>query len=95
MSATCKRVDLHIRARHTTTRMIPAQPGGDSAPRFLRVVAPAREGDAHLVDTSLRTLCGQDASAWKRVTSQRWVRLGRFRCSLCERAVPRATPAGR
>jgi hypothetical protein len=80
-------VDLHVRARHTTTRLIPARASGDTAPGYLHVVAPARDGDAHLVDETLRTLCGQDASAWKRVTSQRWLRLGRFRCASCERAV--------
>jgi hypothetical protein len=88
-------VDLHVRARHTTTRMIPAQAVGDLAPRYLRVVAPAREGDAHLVDGTLRTLCGLDASGWKRVTSQRWLRLGRFRCAACERTVPPGTATGR
>jgi hypothetical protein len=90
-SVTSRQVDLHIRARHTTTRLIPAQSSVDSAPRYLRVIAPARDGDAHLVDEALRTLCGQDASTWKRVTSQRWLRLGRFRCSLCERAVTSPT----
>jgi hypothetical protein len=83
-------VDLHVRARHTTTRLIPVQGVGDSAPRYLSVVAPARDGDAHLVDGGMRTLCGQDARAWKRVTSQRWLRLGRFRCSACERATQTA-----
>jgi hypothetical protein len=89
-------VDFHVRARHTTTRLIPAQAVGDGTPRFLRVVAPAREGDAHLVDGELQTLCGQDARAWKRVTSQRWLRLGRFRCAVCERSAARAAAvAGR
>jgi hypothetical protein len=87
-------VDLHVRAQHTTTRLIPAQKTGASEPGYLHVVAPAREGDAHLVDEALRTLCGQDASAWKRVTSQRWLRLGRFRCSLCEHATPPVMSAG-
>lgn len=78
-------VELHVRARHTTTRLIPGHSVGRATPRYLRVVAPARDGDAHLVDQDLRTLCGQDANAWKRVTSQRWVRLGAFRCAECDR----------
>jgi hypothetical protein len=85
-------VDLHIRAQHTTTRLIPGQSVGRAAPRYLRVVAPARDGDAHLVDQTLRTLCGQDATAWKRVTSQRWVRLGAFRCPTCDVAARAGAP---
>jgi hypothetical protein len=77
-------VDLHIRAQHTTTRLIPGQSIGRAAPRYLRVVAPARDGDAHLVDETLQTLCGKDATTWKRVTSQRWARLGAFRCPSCD-----------
>ena len=83
-------MDLHVRARHTTTRLIPGQSLGRSTPEYLRVIAPARAGDAHLVDEGDRTLCGQDASTWKRVTSQRWAKLGAFRCTACARAL---TPA--
>lgn len=88
-----QRVDLHIRAQHTTTRLIPGQSIGRSAPRYLRVVAPARDGDAHLVSEALQTLCGKDASTWKRVTSQRWIRLGAFRCPTCERVARDVAPA--
>ncbi|MFL6100262.1 MAG: hypothetical protein ACJ71T_09945 [Actinomycetales bacterium] len=56
-------------------------------------MAPARDGDAHLVDEALQTLCGQDASHWKRVTSHRWIRLGAFRCPSCDQAARCRAPA--
>jgi hypothetical protein len=72
---------LVTKAEHTTSWFEPGQVAGNPSPR--RIVHPARPGDAHLVDSRGRSLCGRDGKAWKAVTSKEWRQLGEYRCPAC------------
>ena len=81
---------FEVRAQHTTSRVVPTERDG-AARAYVRVVSPARPGDAHLVDGAGRSLCGRDAARWRAVTSRRWVDLGEFACAACHREAVRRT----
>ncbi len=82
---------LQVRAQHTTSRVIVVTAPGP--PRAVRVVQPARRGDAHLVDESGQSLCGQDASAWRTVTGRGWRHLREFWCDACAREAAERRPS--
>ena len=60
-----------------------------AATAYHRVIGPARRGDAHLVTQEARTLCGQDATGWRTVTSARWSELKELRCAACHQEAVR------
>ncbi len=75
---------FEVRAEHAVARkgrsMIGGSPTAMPGPSILE---PAGPGEAHIVTEDGYTLCGKDASRWRRITSPTWERMGFYRCPTC------------